>query len=199
MANTPGISGQSTPDGEDRKSAECPPDSKLPENSQENLDSRLDHAIEETFPTSDPVSVTITKGPEPDRPEKEAHSLAADNQQGEPEQGSTEQVLDQVREALDDVAGSAAEAAGNVYKRGEQYARQAREQYPQAERYVREGQRAVSHRMAENPLLSLLVAGAIGYVLAWMIHGEKRDRKTDVPDYGRTSRGYAPHREQQHS
>ena len=181
MANTPGISGQSTPDGEDRKSAECPPDSKLPENSQENLDSRLDHAIEETFPTSDPVSVTITKGPEPDRPEKEAHSLAADNQQGEPEQGSTEQVLDQVREALNDVA------------------RQTREQDPQAERYVREGQRAVSHRMAENPLLSLLVAGAIGYVLAWMIHGEKRDRKTDVPDYGRTSRGYAPHREQQHS
>src|ERR671913_149184 len=111
MANTPGISGQSTPDGADRKSAECPPDSKLPENSQENLDARLDHAIEETFPTSDPVSVTITKGPEPDRPEKEAHSLAADNQHGTPEQGSTEQVLDQVREALNDVAGSAAEAA----------------------------------------------------------------------------------------
>ena len=33
-----------------------------PENSRENLDRKLDHAIEETFPTSDPVSVTITKG-----------------------------------------------------------------------------------------------------------------------------------------
>jgi hypothetical protein len=63
MVNAPGISSQSAPGREDGKSAECPPDSKLPENSQENLDSRLDHAIEETFPTSDPVSVTITKGP----------------------------------------------------------------------------------------------------------------------------------------
>ena len=60
MVNASGISSQSTPDREERKSAECPPDNKLPENSQENLDARLDHAIEETFPTSDPVSVTPT-------------------------------------------------------------------------------------------------------------------------------------------
>jgi len=119
----------------------------------------------------------------------------SDDQQGEPEQGSTEHILDQVREALNDVTGSAAEAAGNVYKRGEQYARQAREQYPQAERYVRKGQRAVSHRMAENPLLSLVVAGGIGYVLAWMIHGQRQGRDEHVADYGRTNRGYAPHRD----
>ena len=36
-------------------------DRKLPENSKENLDKKLDHAIEETFPTSDPISVKITK------------------------------------------------------------------------------------------------------------------------------------------
>jgi hypothetical protein len=35
--------------------------SDLPENSKENLDTKLDHAIDETFPTSDPVSVKITK------------------------------------------------------------------------------------------------------------------------------------------
>jgi len=195
MVNAPGISSQSAPGREDGKSAECPPDSKLPENSQENLDSRLDHAIEETFPTSDPVSVTITKGPEPEKLDQEARPSSSNDQQGEPEQGSTEQILDQVREALNDVAGSAAEAAGNVYKRGEQYARQAREQYPQAERYVRKGQRAVSHRMAENPLLSLVVAGGIGYVLAWMIHGQRQGRDEHVADYGRTNRGYAPHRD----
>src|SRR5215207_11035250 len=121
MANASGISSQSTPDRQDHKSAECPPDNMLPENSQENLDARLDHAIEETFPTSDPVAVTITKGPEPDRPDQEARFTVADDQQGRPEQGSTEQVLDQVQEALNDVAGSAAEAAGNVYSRGERY------------------------------------------------------------------------------
>ncbi len=36
-------------------------DAKLPENSQENLDEKLDSAVDETFPGSDPVSVKITK------------------------------------------------------------------------------------------------------------------------------------------
>ena len=36
-------------------------DHQLQENSRENLDRKLDHAITETFPTSDPVSVKITK------------------------------------------------------------------------------------------------------------------------------------------
>jgi hypothetical protein len=28
---------------------------------EQNLDEKLDHALEETFPTSDPVSVNITR------------------------------------------------------------------------------------------------------------------------------------------
>lgn len=36
-------------------------DKKLPENSKENLDKRLDQAAEESFPGSDPVSVKITR------------------------------------------------------------------------------------------------------------------------------------------
>jgi hypothetical protein len=194
MVNIPGINNRSVPDKEERQSAECPPDNKLPENSQENLDARLDHAIEETFPTSDPVSVTITKGPEPDRADQDAHSSSVDDRQGQSEQGSTERVLDQVREALNDVAGSAAGAAGNVYSRGKRYMRRAGEHYPQAERYVREGGSLVNRYTTENPLVALLMAGVVGYALAWMIHGKRRDRQQDVPDYGRTNRGYAPHR-----
>lgn len=38
-----------------------PDDHKLPENSQENLDEKLDNAGDESFPGSDPVSVKITK------------------------------------------------------------------------------------------------------------------------------------------
>ena len=72
MANTSGLNNQSVPRKDEVQSAKCPPDNKLPENSQDNLDARLDHAIEETFPTSGPISVTITKGPEPDRPDQEA-------------------------------------------------------------------------------------------------------------------------------
>ena len=194
MANASGISSHPTPDRERRQSAECPPDRKLPENSQENLDARLDHAIEETFPTSDPVSVTITKGPKPDQ---EARSSSADDQQSRAEQGSAEHVLDQVREALNDVAGSASEAAGNVYSRGERYVRQTGERYPQAQRYVREGQSLVTRYTTGNPLLSLVMAGAIGYALAWMIHRERRNREPDVPDYARTDHGYASHRGQE--
>jgi hypothetical protein len=197
MVNASGISSQPTPDGAEPKSAECPPDNKLPENSQENLDTRLDHAIEETFPTSDPVSVTITKGPEPDRSDQEARASSADDQQSPAEQGSAEHVLDQVREALNDVAGSAAEAAGSVYSQGKRYARQVGEQYPEAQRYVREGQSLVTRYTMGNPLLSLVMAGALGYALAWMIHGERRGRDRHVPDYGRTDQGYAPHRGQE--
>jgi hypothetical protein len=196
MVNASGISSQPTPDGAEPKSAECPPDNKLPENSQENLDARLDHAIEETFPTSDPVSVTITKGPEPDRSDQEARASSAEDQQGRPEQGSTEHVLDQVREALNDVAGGAAEAAGNVYSRGERYMRQAGKHYPQAQHNVREGQSLMGRYTTGNPLLSLFVAGATGYALAWMIHGQRHGQDKLIPDYGRTNRGYAPQRDE---
>ena len=36
-------------------------DETLPENSKKNLDEKLDNAVDETFPGSDPVSVKITK------------------------------------------------------------------------------------------------------------------------------------------
>jgi hypothetical protein len=197
MVNASATSRQLTPNRAEPKPAECPPDNKLPENSQENLDARLDHAIEETFPTSDPVSVTITKGPEPDRSDQEAGAAMAEEQQDQAGPGSTEHVLEQVREALNDVAGSASEAAGNVYSQGERYVRQAGQRYPQAQRYVREGQSLVTHYTTGNPLLSLFMAGAIGYALAWMIHRERRNQEPDVPDYGRTDRSYAPHRGQE--
>jgi hypothetical protein len=48
--------------------------------------------------------------------------------------------------------------------------------------------------VTESPLLALFVAGAIGYALAWMIHGQRRPGGPPVPDYGRTDRGYTPHR-----
>jgi hypothetical protein len=55
----------------------------------------------------------------------------------------------------------------------------------------------VTQQVTGNPLLALFMAAAAGYALAWLIHGERKNRDPDVPDYGRTGRGYAPHRDQQ--
>jgi ElaB/YqjD/DUF883 family membrane-anchored ribosome-binding protein len=193
MVNTPGVSSQSTPDEENRQSAECPPDGKLPENSQANLDARLDHAIEETFPTSDPVSVTITKGPEPDKPDQEARASSADDQQSQPEQDTAGHLLNQVRETLHDVADQASGTARDAYNQGKRYVRQASERYPEAERYYQEGRQALRQRATENPWPFLLAASVVGYVLAWMIHSERRDWTHRVPDYGKARTSYVPH------
>jgi hypothetical protein len=106
MVNSPTADSPSMP-SEPRKPAACPPDCDLPENSKENLDAKLDHAIEETFPTSDPVSVSITKGGAIDYDQQNAVASANSANSSQAEQDTAEQLLDQVREALGDVAGSA--------------------------------------------------------------------------------------------
>jgi len=194
MANPPHVGSQSAPEGAGGRSAQQPSDNDLAENSQKNLDARLDHAIEETFPTSDPVSVTVTKGPAPD--EEARHPMAGDRPGGQP-QASVEQVLNQVRDALHEVSDQASGVARDMVDRGEHYARQARERYPEAERYMRQGRRAATQQVTGNPLLALFMAAAAGYALAWLIHREGSNRQPDVPDYGRTGRGYAPHRDTQ--
>jgi hypothetical protein len=73
-----------------------PPDRHLPENSQANLDAKLDHAIEETFPTSDPVSVSIIKGGAIDYNEEASPAPESSTPSGEQ---SAEAVLQQVRGA----------------------------------------------------------------------------------------------------
>jgi len=99
-----------------------------------------------------------------------------------------------VRDALQDVTDSVSGAARDAYDQGSRYVQQAGERYPQAERYVRESRQAVTHRMTENPLLGLFMAGVAGYALAWLIHRERRDRMPHVPDYAQTRREYASSR-----
>jgi ElaB/YqjD/DUF883 family membrane-anchored ribosome-binding protein len=201
MANTPGIGSQSTPNNEEGKSAESARDNKLPENSKDNLDARLDHAIEETFPTSDPISVVVTKQAPAQGPGQAAPAAFSDRSQegrDQAEQETAEELLDQVKEALHDVAQTTSGTVREAYREGQRYMRQARNRYPEAARYYHEGGRAVRQRMVENPWPSLLVAGAVGYALAWMIHSKPFSRNRQVPDYARTRRGYASHRGDQH-
>jgi len=169
MTDSYAVPSQPSPDEATGQSGTCPQDCDLPENSQENLDARLDHAIEETFPTSDPISVIVTKQAVAEVPrETGSPSPSSQSRKGrtEAEQDTAEQLLDQVREALQDVALTASGAASEAYTEGQRYVRHARDRYPQAEQYYRAGPRAIRQRTTENPLMSRLLAGAIGYALA---------------------------------
>lgn len=62
------------------------------------------------------------------------------------------------------------------------------EYYDDAARYVQTGSRAVAHQVEEQPLAAMLIAGATGYLLGYLIHGDHRSSRGEpVPDYARTS------------
>ena len=161
-------------------------DKSLPENSKDNLDRKLDHAVKETFPTSDPVSVTITKGGAIDY-DADGNPVADEDRQGG---GAADALLDQARTTLGHAASSASEMARGAFEQGQRYARQAADRYPQAERLYRQGSRAVREHAPENPILVALLGAVVGYGIAWMIHHE-RWRDDDVPDYARTRTRYS--------
>ena len=83
------------------------------------------------------------------------------------------QVAGQASETVRQVADQAAEVGHDMYERGRRYVDEGRRRYPEAERYYREGTRAVSHQVEESPLLAIAIAGAVGYALAWLIHGRR--------------------------
>jgi hypothetical protein len=171
-------------------------DKTLPENAKDNLDRKLDHAIEETFPTSDPVSVSVTKGGAIDYGREDATGPTRRRPSRQGDRTPAESFVGQARQAAGNLADDASEAAREAYDRGRRFVGAARERYPEVERYYREGSEAVRHRAAENPLLTLLAGIGIGYAIAWLLHsGGSRERES-VPDFARTRRGYAPHRPQ---
>ena len=142
------------------------PDNKLPENSKRNLDEKLDQAIEETFPTSDPVSVTITKGGAIDYDDNgQIASDVAPNDKAEP-------IMGRAKETVRSAMGSVSDVAQDAYEQGKRYMRQAGTRYPQAERYYREGSGAVRSHVRDRPFVSVLLGVGIGYALAWAIHSD---------------------------
>jgi hypothetical protein len=169
-----------------------PSDKALPENTKENLDRKLDHAIEETFPTSDPVSVSVTKGGAIDYESQQQFASDERGRSGRSGQGTAESLAGQAKESFERVAGSASATAREAYEQGRRYVDAARDRYPQAERYVRESSQTVRQYAAENPLVTLLVGVGIGYAIAWMLHSSS-ERGERVPDYAKTRRGYSPH------
>src|SRR4051794_29274082 len=105
-----------------------------------------------------------------------------------PASGATpERVVEQTTETVRNVAESASELAQDTCTRSARYVRDGLDRYPEAGRYISEGTRAVSRPVEQHPLTALLIAGAVGYLLAYLIHGSGfRWVREDVPDYART-------------
>ena len=105
-----------------------------------------------------------------------------------PASGATpEGVVEQTTETVRNVAESASELAQDTYERGARYVRDGLDRYPEAGRYISEGTRAVSRPVEQHALTAILLAGAVGYLLAYLIHGSgSRWGREDVPDYART-------------
>ena len=108
--------------------------------------------------------------------------------------GTAEGVVGQATEAVRNMAESASHLAQDTYETGARYVREGLNRYPEAGRYLSEGGRAVGRPVEQNPVLALLAAGAVGYLLAYLIHGSGfQSLRERVPDYART-REYSRHR-----
>jgi hypothetical protein len=162
-------------------------DKVLPENAKGNLDRRLDHAVEETFPTSDPVSVTITKGGAidgavPVRPAERSGDRA----------GSSGSYLDQAQAGLNEAGDRAWKAGRSAYDQGQRFAAQALDRWPQAERQLRESTSTLRTYASAYPLVTLAAGATLGFVLAKLMAGGRQSES--VPDYARTRRTYSPYK-----
>ena len=171
-------------------------DKALPENSQQNLNKKLDRAVEETFPSSDPVSVSITKGGaieyDHDDDEAEDPSIVRSNVG---QQGTSESLLNETKEKLSGVGSTVSKAAHEAYTEGSRYVREAVGEHPEMERYYRQSTETVRQQASDNPLLTLFVGVGLGYAVAWMIHGTRSGGARGIPEYARTRRVYAPYLE----
>jgi uncharacterized protein YjbJ (UPF0337 family) len=74
-------------------------------------------------------------------------------------QGRAEGLAGEARDAVRDYAETAADYAEDAYDRGRHV--------------VRRGARTVTHAVEETPLAALLIAGAVGYGLALLVHGRR--------------------------
>ena len=84
--------------------------------------------------------------------------------------GYARDYADQAREA----AGRAADEGRRYLDEGRRYVDDSLDHYQDAAgRGLREGREAVSRQVEQSPLAAMLIAGAVGYALALLIHGRR--------------------------
>jgi len=96
-------------------------------------------------------------------------------------QDRPEDLVGQATEAVRNVASSASDLAQDTYERGARYVRDGWDSLPDVDRYSQ----AVSRPVEQNPVLAILAAGAVGYLVAYLVHGGGIQTIRDsMPDYG---------------
>ena len=106
-------------------------------------------------------------------------------------QDTSEGLVGQAAEAVRNAASSASDLAQDTYERGARHVRDGWDSLPHVDRY----RQAVSRPVEQNPLVAVLAAGAVGYLLAYLIHGGGfQSRRESVPDYARTREYSRPRR-----
>lgn len=88
--------------------------------------------------------------------------------------GAAQQVYGQAKDVAAEYTDQARELAGGAIERGRRYVDEGMDRYPaEAERYYREGRKAVAQQIEHSPLASILIAGAVGYALALLVHSRR--------------------------
>lgn len=139
----------------------------------------VDETVDESFPASDPpawtsggtksVAATTDSERTPDTPLGSAAAGSA---------------------TADGTVARVSRMAEQVYETGLNYAREAHQRLPEAERYLQQGRRAAARPVESYPLTAVVLAGAAGFGLAWLIYrGVDSGSSREVPSYGKRS-GY---------
>jgi ElaB/YqjD/DUF883 family membrane-anchored ribosome-binding protein len=122
----------------------------------------VDDTVDDSFPASDPpawttsASKSVAAECEPDA----LNEVPVPPGQGIEEQSSS---------TLQATAEQAADAARDLYHRSRSYLEQGRRYVPEAERYYRQGTEAIGRPVQEHPVAALVVIGALGCALGWML------------------------------
>lgn len=87
--------------------------------------------------------------------------------------GAVQAAYGQAKDTVRDYADQAQDIAGEAYEQGRRYVDEGRKRFPDAERYYQDGREVVGRHVGESPLAALLIAGAVGYLTALVIHGKR--------------------------
>jgi ElaB/YqjD/DUF883 family membrane-anchored ribosome-binding protein len=122
----------------------------------------VDDTVDDSFPASDPpawttsASKSVAAECEPDA----LNEAPVPPGEGLDEQSST---------TLRATAEQAADTARDLYQRGRTYLERGRRYIPETEHYYRQGAQTIGRPVQEHPVAALVVIGALGCALGWML------------------------------